>query len=142
MEELVHILTLTEISLDSNMLGTLIMSYIFLLMIMFVSFVNIYSIDKYEFMNNRQKCVDLKCIHKIIYKYDKNYPKIVSKKTLLLQLIAYILTILLIALFVISLFINIDNALVVLSIVAILVFSFGCIIGTMYGKTTKNKKNK
>ena len=43
MVELVSILTQTETLLESNMLGTLIASYIFLFVLLFVSFLNIYS---------------------------------------------------------------------------------------------------
>ena len=39
------------ILLNSNMLGPLIGCYLFLFLILFVSFVNIYSVDKYEFQN-------------------------------------------------------------------------------------------
>ena len=55
MVDLAHNLTQTEILLESSMLGTLIASYLFLLLVIFVSFVNIYSVDKFEFLNNQQK---------------------------------------------------------------------------------------
>ena len=54
MVDLAHNLIQTEILLESSMLGTLIASYLFLLLVIFVSFLNIYSVDKFEFLNNQQ----------------------------------------------------------------------------------------
>ena len=65
MVDLVHNLIQTEILLESNMLGTLIASYLFLLLVIFVSFLNIYSVDKFEFLNNQQKCLEFK--HKLFF---------------------------------------------------------------------------
>ena len=82
MVELANSLIPMEILWGSNMLGTLIGSYIFLHVVIFVSFMNIFSVDKYEFLNNMQNCIKLK--HKlffiIIYSKEKH---IVSKKTLI-----------------------------------------------------------
>ena len=44
---LVRILTKTEILLNSDMLGAVIAYYLSLLGILFVSFLNIYSVDEY-----------------------------------------------------------------------------------------------
>ena len=60
MVDLAHNLIQTEILLESSMLGTLIASYLFLLLVIFVSFLNIYSVDKFEFLNNQQKCLEFK----------------------------------------------------------------------------------
>ena len=51
MLDLVCILTKTEILLESSMFGTMIASYLMLIMVLIVSFVNIYSVDKFEFLN-------------------------------------------------------------------------------------------
>lgn len=67
MVEIAHILTRTETLLESSMFGTLIASYIFLIPVIFVSFLNIYSVDKYEYLNHRQKCIQFK--HKMFFCY-------------------------------------------------------------------------
>ena len=55
MAELVNFLTRKATFLDSNMVGPLVASYLMLALFMFVSFVNIYSIDKHEFLTNVQE---------------------------------------------------------------------------------------
>ena len=55
MLELAQVLTQTEILLESDMLGTFIASYFFLLLIILESFLNIYAVDKFEFLYNKQK---------------------------------------------------------------------------------------
>ena len=138
MADLVHILTRTEILLDSSMLGTLIASYFFLLCIIFVSFVNIYSVDKCEFLYNQQKCLEFK--HKlffvIMYSKEKH---IVSKKTLISELIGYLISITLIIVCICSLKQDVTTAFILLGIVAIVVFTFGCVTGVMYRKIEKHK---
>lgn len=82
MLELVQLLTQTEILLDSDMLGTIIASYFFLLLIILESFLNIYAVDKYEFLYNKQKSF-FEFKHKlffiIMYSKEKH---IISKKHL------------------------------------------------------------
>lgn len=50
--KLVRILTKTEILLNSDMLGAVIAYYLFLLGVLIVSFVNIYTINKKVFLNS------------------------------------------------------------------------------------------
>lgn len=138
MVELAHLLTKTEILLESSMLGTLIASYLYLLLTIFVSFLNIYSVDKYEFLNNQQKCIELKCKLFFIIMYSKE-KRIVSKKTLVSELIGYLILVITIIMFFCSLKQNVTTALILLGIVAIIVFAFGCVTGYMYYKTKKNK---
>ena len=59
MLDLVCILTKTEILLESSMFGTMIASYLMMIMVLIVSFVNIYSVDKFEFLNNQQNVLNL-----------------------------------------------------------------------------------
>lgn len=136
MVDLAHNLIQTEILLESSMLGTLIASYLFLLLVIFVSFLNIYSVDKFEFLNNQQKCLEFK--HKlffvIMYSKEKH---IVSKKTLVLELVGYLISIISIIVFVCSLKQNVTTAFILLGIVAIVTFTFGCITGGMYRKIKK-----
>lgn len=138
MVELVHILTRTEILLESNMLGTLIISYVFLLLILFVSFINIYSADKHEFLYNKQKCIEFK--HKVpfIIMYSKE-KHIVSKKTFVLEIIGYLILFISISVFLYSLKQEVTVSYILLAAIAALVVVFGCITGSIYGKTRKNK---
>ena len=136
MVESANILIPMEILWGSNMLGTLIGSYVFLHVVIFVSFVNIFSVDKYEFLNNMQNCIKLK--HKlffvVIYSKEKH---IVSKKTLILELVGYLISITSIVVLICSLKQNVTTAIILLGIVTLLVFTFGCITGFLYRKTKK-----
>ncbi|WP_308698764.1 hypothetical protein [uncultured Thomasclavelia sp.] len=138
MEDLAHNLIQTEILLESSMLGTLIASYLFLLLVIFVSFLNIYSVDKFEFLNNQQKCLEFK--HKlffvIMYSKEKH---IVSKKTFISELIGYLIVIASIIVFICSLKQDVTIAFILLAIVALVIFTFGCITGGMYRKIKKHK---
>lgn len=140
MVDLAHNLTQTEILLESNMLGTLIASYLYLLYVIFISFVNIYSVDKVEFLYNEQKCLEFK--HKlffvIMYSKEKH---IVSKKTLISELIGYLLVIASIIVFICSLKQDVTTAIILLGIVALVIFIFGCITGGMYGKIKRQHRN-
>ena len=137
MVELVSIVILAETLLESNMLGTLIAAYIFLIPMIVVTFLNIYSVDKYEYLSYKQKCIQLK--HKLFFiiMYSKN-KKILSKKTLLLELIGYFLFLLSIASFAFSLFNQDTNtALVLLGINYLTVLTFALVMGNMYHKIKK-----
>ena len=137
MVDLAHNLIQTEILLESSMFGTLIASYLFLLSVIFVSFLNIYSVDKFEFLNNQQNCLEFK--HKlffvIMYSKEKH---IVSKKTFISELAGYLISITSIIVFVCSLKQNVTTAFILLGIVALVTFTFGCITGGMYGKIKKS----
>ena len=137
MEELVHSLIQTETLLESDMLGTLVASYLFLLIILFVSFLNVYSVDQYEFLYNKQKCFDFKHNMFFIIMYSKE-KHVVSKKTFILELIGYLLLILSIVVFVCSLKQEVTTAFILLGIVALIIYVFGWVTGGMYGKTKKH----
>ena len=136
MVEFANIVILTETLLESSMLGTLIAAYIFLIPVIFVSFLNIYSVDKYEYLNHKQICIQFK--HKLFFviMYSKN-KNIVSKKTLIAELIGYILSIASIVSLFFSLNQDVDTALILLGIAYLLVLTFGCITGGMYHKIRK-----
>lgn len=137
MAELVRILTPMVILLESDMLGVLIASYLFLLLILFVSFVNVYSVDKFEFLNNKQKCFEFKHDMFFIIMYSKE-KHIVSKKTFILELIGYLLLVVSIAVFICSIRQEITTACILLAVIALLILSFGWVTGSMYGRI-KNK---
>ena len=65
--------------------------------------------------------------------------RIVSKKTLVSELIGYLILVITIIMFFCSLKQNVTTALILLGIVAIIVFLFGCVTGAMYGKIKKYK---
>lgn len=137
MLELVQLLIQTEILLDSDILGTFIGFYFYLLIVLIVSFLNIYAVDKYEFLYNKQKSF-FEFKHKlffiIMYSKEKH---IISKKTFITEVIGYCLFVLSVIMFVISLYKDVIKAIILLGIVAVFIFTFGCITGDMYGKTTK-----
>ena len=136
MVELARFLTQTEILVHSDMLGTLILYYLYLLIVLFVSFINIYSVDEYEFLHNEQKCWKFK--HRMFFIIMKSKEKhIVSKKTFILELIGYLIFILTITVFICSLKQTVTVAIILLAFVAIIIITFGCITGCMYRKTKK-----
>lgn len=133
MTDLVRFLTPMVILLESDMLGVLIASYLFLLLILFVSFVNVYSVDKFEFLYNKQKCFEFKHNMFFIIMYSKE-KHIVSKKTFILELIGYLLLVVSIAVFICSLRQEITTACILLAVIALLILSFGCVTGSIYGR--------
>ena len=137
MLELVQLLTQTEILLDSDILGTFIGFYIFLLIVLFVSFLNICSVDEYEFLNNKQKSF-FEFKHKLFFIITYSKEKhIISKKTFITEIICYCLFILSVIMFVISLYKDIIISFILLGILAVFIFTFGCITGHMNQQTTK-----
>ena len=137
MLELVQLLTQTEILLDSDILGTFIGFYIFLLIVLFVSFLNICSVDEYEFLNNKQKSF-FEFKHKLFFIITYSKEKhIISKKTFITEAIGYCLFVLSVIIFVISLYKDIIIAFILLGILSVFIFTFGCITGHMNQQTTK-----
>ncbi len=126
----------TEILLHSNLLGPIILVYLFLLLITIVSFVNIYSVDKLEFLYNEQKC--LECKHQLFFiiMYSKN-KRIISIKTFVLELIGYFLLIITITAFCVSLYICVKAGLIIMCIVTLINIVFGCITAGFFRKAKK-----
>lgn len=137
MLDLAQVLTQTEILLESDMLGTIIASYFFLSLILIVSFLNICSVDEYEFLYNKQKSF-FEFKHKLFFIITYSKEKhIISKKTFITEIICYCLFILSVIMFVISLYKDVTKAIILLGIVAVFIFTFGCITGHMNQQTTK-----
>ena len=137
MLDLAQVLTQTEILLDSDMLGTIIASYFFLSLVLIVSFLNICSVDEYEFLNNKQKSF-FEFKHKLFFIITYSKEKhIISKKTFITEIICYCLFILSVIMFVISLYKDIIISFILLGILAVFIFTFGCITGHMNQQTTK-----
>ena len=137
MLELVQLLTQTEILLDSDILGTFIGFYFYLLIVLIVSFLNICSVDEYEFLNNKQKSF-FEFKHKLFFIITYSKEKhIISKKTFITEVIGYCLFVLSVIIFVISLYKDIIIAFILLGILSVFIFTFGCITGHMNQQTTK-----
>lgn len=134
----VMFLTQTDILLGSDIFSTVCGGYFFLLCILFVSFVNIYSVDKYEFLNNIQSCFDVRHKLPFIIQYSKN-KSVISKKTFRMELMGYAVLLIMVMLFCISLFVNTKSALVLLGTSSSIVLVFGCITGNQYRKTKRVK---
>ena len=137
MAELVNFLTLKTTFSDSNMMGPLVASYLMLALFMFVSFVNIYSIDKHEFLTNVQETYVFKRRMFFIIMFSRE-KKVVSKKTFILEILGYVITILVTVSFLISLKLTTEISLILLSVSAGVVIIFGIITGFLYRKI-KNK---
>lgn len=133
MVESVYILTQMEILLESNMIGILILSYIFLSLILLVSFVNIYSVDKYEFLYNKQKCIEFKFKVPFIIKYSKE-KHIISRKTFILEIIGYVVFFIMAITLIYSLTSDQNISYILLGIMAFVVLAFGVVTGYMYSK--------
>ena len=138
MVDLAQNLSQTEILLESDILGALIGSYLFLSAVIFVSFLNIYEVDKFEFLYNQQTCWEFKYKLFFVIMYSKE-KHIVSKKTFVSELIGYLIVIASIIVFICSLKQDVTTAFILLAIVALVVFIFGCITGEMYRKIKKHK---
>ena len=53
MTKFIDIILFADILSETDMLGTVIAAYLFLLPFIVVTFLNIYSVDKYEYLNLR-----------------------------------------------------------------------------------------
>ena len=138
MVDLANSLTQTGILLESDILLTVGGSYFFFLYILFISFVNIYSVDKYEFSNNTQSCFDAKYKLPFIIQYSKN-KYVISRKTFRMELIGYSVLLVMIVLLCVSLFVSPKTAVVLLGVSSLIVLIFGYITGDQYRKTKKKK---
>lgn len=137
MLEQAQLLTQTENLLDSDILGTFIGFYFYLLIVLIVSFLNICSVDEYEFLNNKQKSF-FEFKHKLFFIITYSKEKhIISKKTFITEIICYCLFILSVIMFVISLYKDIIISFILLGILAVFIFTFGCITGHMVRQTKK-----
>ena len=139
MEELARVLIQTEILLESDMFRTLLTAYLYMLIMLFFAFLNIYSTDKYEFMHNEQKCWEFK--HRMFFIIMKSKEKhIVSKKTFILELIGYLIFILTITVFICSLKQTVTVAIILLAIVTVIILAFACVTDTVYNKIPSRQK--
>ena len=65
MIKFIDIITFANILSETDILGTVIAAYLFLLPFIVVTFLNIYSVDKYEYLNYKQHIIEFK--HKLFF---------------------------------------------------------------------------
>ena len=65
MTKFIDIILFADILSETDMLGTVIAAYLFLLPFIVVTFLNIYSVDKYEYLNYKQHIIEFK--HKLFF---------------------------------------------------------------------------
>ena len=72
MIKFIDIIVFTDILSETDMLGTAIAAYLFLFPFIVVTFLNIYSVVKYEYLNYKQYIIEF--IHKLFFviMYSKN----------------------------------------------------------------------
>lgn len=143
MLELVNILTQKEISLESDMIGVVILVFLCLFLIMFVTFINIHSINKLECFNKEKKCFTFKHRPFFIFTYS-NKSKGISKRIFFMEMLGYILTSLIIVAIVLSFTIGGNVVLIFSVVVAVMVLIFACVVGCIENilKHKKQRKNK
>ncbi len=136
MTKFIDIILFADILSETDMLGTVIAAYLFLLPFIVVTFLNIYSVDKYEYLYYKQYIIEFK--HKLFFviMYSKN-KRLISRKTLILEIVAYLLTFTSIIICVCSLSQTVDTALILLGIIYFVVLFFCCITTAMYQKIKK-----
>lgn len=125
----------------SNMLGVLVMIYVSLFLFLFVSFINIYSIDEYEFKNNLQSCWEFKKKPPFIIMFSK-HKTIISKKTFVLEILGYSIALIACVFLMASLFVTVNVAFCMLIFPASAVLAFAIVVGTLYHKTVRSAKHK
>lgn len=136
---LTHVCIQTKILLESDMFRPLLTAYLYMLIMLFFAFLNIYSTDKYEFIYNEQKWWEFK--HRMFFIIMKSKEKhIVSKKTFILELIGYLIFILTITVFICSLKQTVTVAIILLAIVTVIILAFAFITATIYEKIPSRQK--
>ncbi|MDE7106416.1 MAG: hypothetical protein K2O22_04545 [Anaeroplasmataceae bacterium] len=137
---MLSILNINEKLLVSDLLGVFIATYVILLLFVVFSFIDIYSIDKLEFLYNKQKCLVFKRRIPFIIMYSKTKTAI-SKKTLIYELIGYVIGIYVIANMVISLFLTLTVVFIILLICVIVTLIYFGVMRYFYHKIKKSYRN-
>ena len=109
---------------------------------LFGTFINIYSIDEYEYKNNLQTYFVFKRKMFFIFSYKKS-KTIVSKKTFILECLGYFVALIVIATFVFSLWLSATNFLILFWVLLLCIVGPYCsVVAAMYHKTRRlEKKN-
>ncbi len=130
--------SLIEIVLDKDIIGVFIGFYLFMVMVLGVSLINIYDVDKIYFQYNfYSKYFTFKHKMFFIYQYDKKNKNIVSKRTFFMEIIWYFIFAMNIGLCIGSLFITFVPASIILGIDVTITLIFGSTTGTLYAKAKR-----
>ena len=131
-----------ETLLASDLLAGVLGFYFLLFLPIYISFVNICEIDKHEYRNDPQTSF-FEFKRKPLFLFSETKSKTVfSKKTVLLQIIGYIVSLTLLSLLVISLFANVNTALLLLVASACIVFAYAITTTKLRATTFKKGENK
>lgn len=137
---LANISTQQEILWDSNLMIAYIMLFLCLIASVFFSFGNILTMDEHEYKNNLQTCFKFKKKMFFIFSYTKN-KKIISKKTFITECLGYLLLILVIVSFFVSLFLPLNIALYLwFVLLCCFIAPYAIATGIMRGSALEKKK--
>ena len=133
-------LTLQEALWGSEWLAGIMMFYFMLLYALNISFINIREIDTHEYKSNMQKSF-FEFKRKVYFIFSHSGTKTVfSKKTFLLSIVGYLITLITIGLFMVSIFTSAATALVLLIVSAVIVFTYGIVVSILHEKAMKEAR--
>ncbi len=125
---LIKLLNLSDIRL-------ILAIYFFTFYSLIVAFVNIYAMDKREFLYNKQKCIDFK--HKMFFIIQESKNKyVISKKTFVLELISYLLLIIFLGLGISSLFFD-EKISLIITLINFFVSLIFCLVTSIIDRRSK-----
>lgn len=130
------LLALTELVIETDVWRFLVWVYLFLLYVLVVAFSIIHSIDKHEYLNDRQKYFIFKRPVFFVISYTKN-KRVVSKKTFILEVIGYLLAIASIVIFIISLNLSVRTSYILMGVMYALTLSFTTTTSLIEAKVKK-----
>ena len=122
MELLANVTTQKEILWGSNLAGPVILAYACLFSFMWGSYINIFEMDEREHKNTLQTSFfEFKRKVYFIFSYSES-KTVFSKKTFILEIVGHFITLVILILLVVSFFISIDAAMI------LLICSFGAVL--------------
>lgn len=141
MAQLASDTTQQEILWASNLAAPVVLGYFVLLLFMYSSYINILEIDEQEHKNDLQTSF-FEFTRKVYFVFSYSKSKtIFSKKTFVLQIVGHFITLVMLAFLVVSFFISIDAAMILLSCSFGIVLSYGIIVGVLRDAVLKKVKN-
>ena len=146
MDKLTSALTQQELLWGSDLEGAVAGLFFIFALLVRMSFDNILKIDEYEYKNELQKSF-FRFKRKIPFIFSESGSKTVfSKKTFILQAIGYAVGLVLLAMFVVSLHMSVDIALILLAVAGGIAVSYSLVIARMRDvfvyKAQEQKKTK
>ena len=139
---LANVSTQPEILWGSNFVGSVLLGYFIVLLLIYGSFNNILAMDECEFENDLQTSY-FTFKRKIPFIFSGSKSKTVfSKKTFVLEVAGYFITLVILFLCVVSFFMNVDSA-YALSILAFgIVIPYGLTTSVLRDRSLKKAKHK